>query len=202
MLLGAAGAALNARVAALDDVTGSSFVPVVAREVPVHDVPATSAEPELDGSGVHHDAVTHRDWSGELREGVRPLRAVTEVDLDPLQAWSLLEQPHNLARAERRHGCDSTQRARPDLKTGDQPFDAVVAGLEGVLAEHGSLRLVVQLEMHPIDGEVALALLGALDECAPQSRARRLRRCDHGVVDVFVARGPLDLTTPLQQVEE
>ena len=54
VLLGAADVGLEARVAALDDVAGPGSLPLVAREVPVHDVPAAGAEPELDRGGVHH----------------------------------------------------------------------------------------------------------------------------------------------------
>ena len=60
VLLGAADVGLEARVAALDDVAGPALVPFVACEVPVHDVPAAGAEPELDRGGVHHDAIAER----------------------------------------------------------------------------------------------------------------------------------------------
>ena len=103
MLLGAADIALDARVAALDDVTGASLVPFVAGEIPVHHVPPAGAEAELDRRGVHDDAVAHRDRARELRERVRPLGAVAEIDLDPLETGALLEQPHDLARSKRRH---------------------------------------------------------------------------------------------------
>ena len=104
--------ALDARVAAFDDVTRASLVPFVACEVPVHDVPAASAEPELDRSGVHDDAVADRDRARELRERVRPLGAVTEIDLDALETGALLEQPHDLARSKRRHGVLGTGALR------------------------------------------------------------------------------------------
>ena len=42
---------------------------------------------------------------------------------------------------------------------------------ERVLAQHGALRLVVELEVHPVDGEVAAALLGARMN-SPRRRAR------------------------------
>ena len=60
VLLGAPDVGLEARVAALDDVAGPGFAPLVAREVPVHDVPAAGAEAELDRGGVHHDVVAQR----------------------------------------------------------------------------------------------------------------------------------------------
>src|SRR5437763_1541738 len=59
---------------------------------------------------------------------------------------------------------------------GNQTLDALVARLERVLAEHGALGLVVELEVDPVDGVVALAFLGALDERTAQARTRRLRR--------------------------
>src|SRR5689334_15892346 len=46
------------------------------------------------------------------------------------------------------------------LQRRDEFLDALVAGFERVLAEHRPLRLVVELEVHPVDGEVASALLG------------------------------------------
>ena len=43
----------------------------------------------------------------------------------------------------------------------DQPLDPLVDRPERVLAQHRALRLVVQLEVHPVDGEVAPPLLRA-----------------------------------------
>ncbi len=51
-----------------------------------------------------------------------------------------------------------------DLERSDQPLDPLVDSPERVLAEHGPLRLVVQLEMHPVDREVPPSLLGGGDE--------------------------------------
>ena len=50
----------------------------------------------------------------------------------------------------------------------DQPLDPGVLAQERVLAQHGSLGLVVELEVHPVDGEVAPVLLGGPDEVAAQ----------------------------------
>ena len=69
----------------------------------MHDVPAAGAEPELDRGGVHHDPVAGRDRPGELREHVRALGPVAEVDLDALQPGALLEDAHDLPGPERRH---------------------------------------------------------------------------------------------------
>ena len=41
------------------------------------------------------------------------------------------------------------------LQRGDQPVDPLVDRAERVLAQHGALGLVVELEVHPVDGEVA-----------------------------------------------
>src|ERR687887_1498213 len=54
------------------------------------------------------------------------------------------------------------------LHRGDQLLDALVHAPVRVLAEHGALRLVVQLEMHPVDGEIAASLLCAADEVAAE----------------------------------
>src|SRR6185437_7542287 len=58
----------------------------------------------------------------------------------------------------------------PDLPlhAGDQLLDPLVDRAERVLAQHGPLSLVVQLEVHPVDGEVAPLLLGPADELAAQ----------------------------------
>src|SRR3546814_20910072 len=62
------------------------------------------------------------------------------------------------------------------LQGGDELLDALVVGLERVLAEHGALRLVVQLQVHPVDRVVALALLGPTDELAAEPGPGGLRR--------------------------
>src|SRR5690242_6853377 len=79
---------------------------------------------------------------------------------------------------------------RPDhewgLQRGDQPLHALVARLERVRAEDGALRLVVELQVDPVDRVVALALLGPLDERAAQARPGRLRRHRHRLGDLLV----------------
>ena len=92
VLLGAADVGLQARVAALDDVPGPGLRPLAPVEVPVHDVPAAGAEPELDRGRVHDDLLADVDPTGELGEHVRALGPVAEVDLDALQARPLLEE--------------------------------------------------------------------------------------------------------------
>ena len=61
VLLGGAGVDLEARVAQLHDVAGTGFLEHLALGVPVDDVPAAGAEPEVDGGGVEHDPVADRD---------------------------------------------------------------------------------------------------------------------------------------------
>src|SRR5579871_5358013 len=84
----------------------------------------------------------------------------------------------------------------------DQPLDTLVVALEGVLQQDGALRLVVELEVHPVDRVVAPALLGPLDERAAQARARRLGRDRRGLEDRLVGRGAVRELAPLELVEE
>lgn len=56
------------------------------------------------------------------------------------------------------------------LHAGDEPLDPLVDRTERVLAQHGALRLVVELEVHPVDGEVTSGGLGGADELATQPR--------------------------------
>src|SRR3954454_16411010 len=58
---------------------------------------------------------------------------------------------------------------------GDELVHAVVDGAERVLAQDGALRLVVQLQVHPVHREVAALLLRLGDELAAQPGPGRLR---------------------------
>ena len=60
----------------------------VALRVPVDDVPAAGAEPEVDGGGVEHHPVADRDRAGELGQRV----GAPAVGVDPLEAGPLLEE--------------------------------------------------------------------------------------------------------------
>ena len=84
----------------------------------------------------------------------------------------------------------------------DQALDPGVLGEERVLAQHGSLGLVVELEVHPVDGEVTTVLLGGPDEVAAQLGAGGLRRAHLGLEDLRVGDDPRDQATPLEQVEQ
>jgi len=67
-------------------------VPLVALEVPVHDVPAAGSETEIDCGRVHDHAVAGRDVAGELGEHVRMLgRRVADRDEHALQPGSCFE---------------------------------------------------------------------------------------------------------------
>src|SRR3954447_15003799 len=88
------------------------------------------------------------------------------------------------------------------LHAGDELVDALVDGLERALAQDGALRLVVELEVHPVDGEVAALLLGAADELTAQPRPGRLRRHVLRLEDPRLVGHPVDLAVALEQVVE
>src|SRR3954464_6265061 len=88
------------------------------------------------------------------------------------------------------------------LHAGDELFHPVVHGPEWVLAQDGALRLVVELEMDPVDGEVASLLLSPFDEVASEPGARGLRGDGLGLEDAQVAGDPVDRALALEQVVE
>ena len=73
---------------------------------------------------------------------------------------------------------------------------------ERVLAQDGPLRLVVQLQVHPVDGVVVAALLGGADEVAAQLGPGGLRRHRLGPEDRRVGGHPRRQPTLLQQGEQ
>ena len=92
-----------------------------------------------------------------------------------------------------RRSCRVTLRFTTSSHRGDELLDPLVDAAVRVLAQHGALRLVVQLEVHPVDGEVAPALLRALDEVAAQlgpGGLRRARSCASKIDEV--GDDPLD----------
>ena len=93
-----------------------------------------------------------------------------------------------------------TPTCRDGLERRDEALDPFVLGFERVLAQDGALRLVVELQVHPVHRVVALALLRLLDERAAQLRPCGLRRRVHRDLDVLVDRGAVDLTASLEQV--
>ena len=76
------------------------------------------------------------------------------------------------------------------LHAGDQPFDPLVDRPERILAQHRALSLIVELEVHPINGEVASGRLGGADELTPQPCPRGLGRLVDGRVDRINADHP------------
>src|SRR3954462_5003685 len=88
----------------------------------------------------------------------------------------------------------------PGSHAGDELLHPLVDGLERVLAQDGALGLVVELKVHPVDGEVAALLLGAADELAAELGPGGLRGHVLGLEDPWVVRHPVDLTGLLEQV--
>src|SRR5271156_5937223 len=70
------------------------------------------------------------------------------------------------------------------LHAGYQPLDSLVDRSERVLAQDGALGLVVEFEVHPVDGEIPTGGLGGADEFAAQPRAGGLRRLVGGGLDL------------------
>src|SRR5665648_1301054 len=64
------------------------------------------------------------------------------------------------------------------------------------------LRLVVELEMDPVDGEVPFVLLGCTDEDATQLGPRRLRRHCLGLEDLRVRADTGSVAMTLQEIEQ
>jgi hypothetical protein len=59
---------------------------------------------------------------------------------------------------------------------GDELLHPLIDRAERVLAQHGPLGLVVELEVHPVDGEITAPFLGPADELTAQPRPGGLRR--------------------------
>src|SRR5262249_55221531 len=87
------------------------------------------------------------------------------------------------------------------LHAGDEPFHPLVDRAERVLAQHCALRLVVEFEVHPVDGEVAAGRLGGADELAAQPGASGLRRMVDGLGDLLVGGDARRQALALQQIE-
>ena len=85
---------------------------------------------------------------------------------------------------------------------GDQALDPVVCGDERVLAEHRALRLVIQLQVYPVDGVVVAPLLRSTDEVAAELGPRRLRRHCLGTEDRRIGRDAGCQAALLEQGED
>src|ERR1700755_3379528 len=98
-----------------------------------------------------------------------------------------------------RHLAANSQPCRyAGLHPRDQLLDPLVDRAERVLAQHGPLSLVVQLEVDPVDGKVAPLLLRPADGLAAKLGPRRLRRDRLGLEDVDVAGRPPPRPRPPQ----
>src|SRR5213594_4952722 len=108
-------------------------------------------------------------------------------------------RPRRAAKAStiRRWAISTMSRAS---HVGDELVDALVDRLERILAEYRPLRLIVELQVDPVDGVVAALLLRMPDEVAAQPRTRRLWRIAHGPRDLLLRGDTLDLSAPLEQV--
>src|SRR4051794_9487552 len=82
--------------------------------------------------------------------------------------------------------------------TRDELLDPIIDSAKRVLAQHGALGLVVELQVNPVDGEVAALLLRPLDEVTAQSSPRRLRRHRLGLEDAQVRRDAVHRTLALE----
>src|ERR1700744_2524684 len=98
-----------------------------------------------------------------------------------------------------RYARDAEGRASRS-NTGDELLDPLVDRPERVLAQHGALGLVVELQVNPVHGEVAAPLLRPADELAAQPSPGGLRRDRLGLEDVQVPSGPVDRAVALEQV--
>src|ERR1700677_1015162 len=96
------------------------------------------------------------------------------------------------------HACPGGNFRRSHTR--DELFDPFVHRTERVLAQDGPLRLIVQLQVHPADGERTALFLRPADELAAQLAPGGLRRDRLGLEDIDVTCGPLHRPGPLQQV--
>ncbi len=80
-----------------------SRAPQAARQVHVHDVEASGAEPEVDRGGVHDDVVADRARADEPEVGDRGAARAVDLDLHPLLGRIGRPGLHDGATAERQH---------------------------------------------------------------------------------------------------
>ena len=83
----------------------------------------------------------------------------------------------------------------------DEFLHPFVFRFERVLAENGPLGLIVQLQMDPVHGEIALTLLGLADEITPKFGPRGLRRNVDRFVDGLIGAHALHEPLLLHPVE-
>src|ERR1700730_14679040 len=96
---------------------------------------------------------------------IRRLRSLPDRDLGRIPRWGSSARTGAAATAVK-VSCRWSSlvvRSVTGLHAGDQLLDPLVHRPERVLAQHGPLGLVVQLQVHPVHGEVTAALLGPAD---------------------------------------
>src|SRR5699024_5826467 len=86
--------------------------------------------------------------------------------------------------------------------TGDELFHPFVDRFERVLAQHGALCLIIELQVHPVDGEITALFLGTADELSTQTCPGRLGRYRLGLEDLQIVDDTVHLAAPLHQVEQ
>ena len=84
----------------------------------------------------------------------------------------------------------------------DEAINAFVVRLKRVFERQGALRLVIEFEVHPIDGVVPALFFGSLYEGTPESSPCGLRSAHDGLAYRIIGNDPLGLITALQSVEQ
>ena len=150
--------------------------------------PADHDDDQRDGQHPGRHRCTRRAGCGRPRRGSSPAGGRSSSALGAaLGAVGRFGSLHGApAYRAGRAGRSSAQRRPADHRShaGDQPLHPLVVRPERVLAQHGALRLVVELQVHPVDGEVAPLLLGVPDELAAQPGPGGLRRRLLGLEDL------------------
>ena len=84
----------------------------------------------------------------------------------------------------------------------NQFLDSFVVGTERVFAEHSSLRLIIQLQVNPVNGVVTLSFFCLANEFASEACPGCLRRSFDRLVDLKIVTDPLDEATLLHAIED
>src|SRR5690606_28285957 len=147
--------------------------------------PSRSSRPSPSTSTSVSSSVSSSGAS-KLTTGGRPKAPVTAmVGGSSTGASGSSEQPAR-TRTARRAATNARTRRTSGPHRRDEGGHPLVAARERVLAEHGLLGRVVELEVHPVDGVVAAALLRGGDEVPAELRAGGLRRRGPRRLDLLV----------------
>src|SRR3954469_4923074 len=85
---------------------------------------------------------------------------------------------------------------------GDELLDALIHAAVRVLAQHSALGLIVELEVHPVDGEIPPLLLRLLDEVTAQLGTSRLRRHTFRLECREIRDDSIDRAAVLEEIEK